>query len=73
MRYLKLLAALALSIHTAQAAGTIRIGTQEDADRLDPALGGTFGGRLMFAALCDKLVDLAPDLSFTPQLATAWA
>ena len=73
MRYLKLLAALALSIHTAQAAGSIRIGTQEDADRLDPALGGTFGGRLMFAALCDKLVDLAPDLSFTPQLATAWA
>jgi peptide/nickel transport system substrate-binding protein len=58
---------------TADAAGTIRIGTQEDADRLDPALGGTFGGRLMFAALCDKLVDLAPDLTFVPQLAANWA
>jgi peptide/nickel transport system substrate-binding protein len=57
----------------AAADGTLRVGTQEDPDRLDPALGGTFGGRLMFAALCDKLVDLAPDLSFVPQLATAWA
>ncbi len=75
--YLRLLSAVLLSMATslaaAQAAGTLRIGTQEDADRLDPALGGTFGGRLMFAALCDKLVDLAPDLSFVPQLATAWS
>jgi peptide/nickel transport system substrate-binding protein len=57
----------------AHAAGTLRIGTQEDPDRLDPALGGTFGGRFIFTALCDKLVDLAPNLDFVPQLATAWS
>jgi peptide/nickel transport system substrate-binding protein len=28
--------------------------------------------RVVFAALCDKLVDVAPDLSFRPELATRW-
>ncbi len=56
----------------ALAAGTLRIGTQEEPDRLDPALGGTFGGRFVFTALCDKLWDLQPNLSFAPQLATKW-
>jgi peptide/nickel transport system substrate-binding protein len=65
--------ALLLAATAAQAAGTLRIGIQEDPDRLDPALGGTLGGRFIFTALCDKLVDLAPDLGFVPQLATAWS
>ena len=56
----------------AHAAGQLRIGTQEEPDRLDPALGGTLGGRFVFTVLCDKLWDLKPDLSFTPQLATKW-
>ena len=59
-------------LHPAQAAGTLRIGTQEEPDRLDPALGGTFGGRFVFTAMCDKLWDLKPDLTFAPQLATKW-
>ncbi len=67
-----LLAAALLMPLAAHAGGTLRIGTQEDPDRLDPALGGTFGGRFVFTALCDKLWDLKPDLSFTPQLATSW-
>ncbi len=54
------------------AAGTLRIGTQEEPDRLDPALGGTLGGRFVFTVMCDKLWDLKPDLSFAPQLATKW-
>ncbi len=77
MRYLKLAGcalALVLAAASAQAAGgTIRIGTQEDPDRLDPALGGTLGGRFIFAAMCDKLVEVAPDLTFVPQLATKWS
>jgi peptide/nickel transport system substrate-binding protein len=77
MRYLKLAGcalALVLAAASARAAGgTIAIGTNEDPDRLDPALGGTLGGRFIFAAMCDKLVDLAPDLNFVPQLATKWA
>ena len=32
----------------------------------------TFTGRTVFAALCDKLVDISPDLKIVPQLATAF-
>ena len=46
---------------------------QDDPDALDPARGGTFAGRIVFASLCDKLIDLSPDLKFVPQLATAWS
>ncbi len=56
----------------AQAAGTLRIGLNEDPDALDPARGGTFVGRIVFAAVCDKLVDIDANNAFVPQLATAW-
>lgn len=62
---------LTLSICAAQAA-TLRVGVQEDPDALDPALSGTYGGRFVFASLCDKLVDIAPDLKIVPQLAQSW-
>ncbi|HEY0418167.1 MAG TPA: ABC transporter substrate-binding protein, partial [Acetobacteraceae bacterium] len=61
-----------LGAGAAQAAGTLRVGIQDDPDALDPATGGTFAGRLVFAAMCDKLVDIRPDLGFAPQLATKW-
>src|SRR5215468_7524944 len=53
-------------------AGELRIALNEDPDLLDPAQGGSFVGREVFAAMCDKLIDIAPDMSFVPQLATAW-
>jgi len=56
----------------AQAQSTIRIGLQDDPDVLDPARARTFVGRIVFASLCDKLVDITPDLQFTPQLAESW-
>jgi peptide/nickel transport system substrate-binding protein len=56
----------------ALAAGTLRIGLNEDPDALDPARSGTFVGRIVFAATCDKLVDLDAADNFVPQLATAW-
>jgi peptide/nickel transport system substrate-binding protein len=62
-----------LAVVPAQAAGTLRVGMQDDPDQLDPAMGGTFAGRIVFAGLCDKLVDIRPDLGFAPQLATGWA
>ena len=34
--------------------------------------GASFVGRIVFAALCDKLVDLDAQLNYVPQLATAW-
>jgi peptide/nickel transport system substrate-binding protein len=47
---------------SAQAAGTLRVGMQDDPDALDPARGGTFAGRIVFVSLCDKLVDLIPSV-----------
>src|SRR4029077_6839609 len=67
-------AAIGAALFTAAAAaGTLRVGMQDDPDALDPARGGTFAGRIVFVGLCDKLVDLGPDLKFAPQLATAWS
>ena len=53
-------------------AQTLRIGLQEDPDRLDPAQGATFVGRIVFAAVCDKLIDTDAKLAYVPQLATEW-
>lgn len=53
-------------------AQTLRFGLMEDPDALDPTLARTFAGRMVFAALCDKLVDIGPDLKPVPQLATGW-
>ena len=50
----------------------LRVAIQDDPDALDPATSGTYTGRFVFAAMCDKLVDIAPDLTIVPQLATAW-
>ena len=61
--------ALAAAASTAQ---TLRIGLAEDPDVLDPSLARTFVGRIVFAALCDKLVDIDEKLNIVPQLATRW-
>ena len=61
-----------LTVVPALAAGTLRIGLNEDPDALDPARSGTFVGRIVFAATCDKLIDLDAADNFVPQLATAW-
>lgn len=53
-------------------AATLTVGIQEDPDTLDPATGGTYGGRQVFAGLCDKLVDIDASLNVQPMLATSW-
>ncbi len=65
-------ATVAMTIGTAHAA-TLRVGLQDDPDALDPATSGTYAGRIVFAAMCDKLVDIDASLNIVPQLATAWA
>ena len=57
---------------TAVQAQDLRIGLQEDPDVLDPDQSRTFVGRIVYASLCDKLVDITPDLEIIPQLATGW-
>ena len=51
-------ATLALPAYGAE----LRIGLQEDPDVLDPDQSRTFVGRIVYASLCDKLVDITPEL-----------
>jgi peptide/nickel transport system substrate-binding protein len=73
MRLLRLAvtaAALLLSFGaTVQAQTTLRIGLAEDPDILDPSMGRTYVGRIVFAAVCDKLFDIDEKLNIVPQLA----
>jgi len=67
-----LIAATATLSISASSAQTLRIGLGADPDILDPTLARTYVGRIVFAALCDKLVDIGPELEIVPQLATEW-
>jgi peptide/nickel transport system substrate-binding protein len=58
---------------TGASAQTLKFGLAEDPDVLDPTMARTFVGRIVFSALCDKLVDITPDLKVVPQLATEWS
>src|SRR5216684_995124 len=63
-------AALLLSLGASlQAQTTLRIGIAEDPDILDPSLGRTYVGRIVFSAVCDKLFDIDEKANIVPQLA----
>jgi peptide/nickel transport system substrate-binding protein len=64
-----LVAALFSLTAPARAETTLRIGLAEDPDILDPTLARTYVGRIVFAALCDKLFDIDDKLNIVPQLA----
>ena len=51
----------------------LRIGLAEDPDILDPDQSRTFVGRIVYASLCDKLVEITPELDIIPMLATDWS
>ena len=77
MRLKSLLLSLCVSIFGMFAAAdgstqTLRFGLAEDPDVLDPTLARTFVGRVVFAALCDKLFDIDDKLNIVPQLATGY-
>ena len=59
----------------ASAQSVLRIGLNDEPDALDPTISRAYTGRLVFAALCDKLFDVTPELKIVPQLATGheWA
>ena len=56
----------------AQAESTLRFGLGADPDMLDPHLARTYYGRFVFAAMCDRLVDVDQHLQVIPGLATDW-
>jgi len=62
-------ATLLVASAPATAQTTLRIGLAEDPDVLDPTLARTYVGRIVFAALCDKLFDIDDRLNIVPQLA----
>jgi peptide/nickel transport system substrate-binding protein len=67
--------AFALTVATGgPAAGqsVLRIGLNDDPDALDPTISRAYTGRLVFAAVCDKLFDVTPELKIVPQLATGY-
>jgi len=66
-------AALVLSGSAALAQTTLGIGLAEDPDVLDPTLARTYVGRIVFAAICDKLFDIDDKLNIVPQLALSHA
>lgn len=53
-------------------ASELRIALQDDPDILDPVLAKTFSGRLVYTAMCDKLIDISRDMDFIPELAQNW-
>ncbi|KGM32428.1 ABC transporter substrate-binding protein [Inquilinus limosus] len=65
-------ALMSLVVASPALAAGLRIGLDADPDVLDPAQGGSVSGRQVFAAMCDKLVGVAPGGGFRPELATKW-
>ena len=69
LRLAVMAASVLLTCAGAQAQTTLRIGIAEDPDILDPTMGRTYVGRIVFAAFCDKLFDIDDKLNIVPQLA----
>ncbi len=65
-------ALLVAGLAQAQTLPNLRVGLAEDPDVLDPTLARSFVGRLVFSALCDKLVDVDDKLAIVPQLAQSY-
>src|SRR5258706_11019001 len=76
MKFLRLASIAALLLlslgASAHAQTTLRIGIAEDPDILDPSIGRTYVGRIVFSAFCDKLFDIDEKLNIVPQLALSY-
>ncbi len=68
-----LMSTLLCTVAMAAQSQTLKIGLESDPDALDPDRSRTFVGRIVFTSLCDKLLDVTPDLKLVPQLATGWS
>lgn len=62
----------AVQAASAASGADLRVGMRADPDILDPAQGASVAGRMIFAAMCDKLIDTTPEGGYRPQLATDW-
>jgi peptide/nickel transport system substrate-binding protein len=64
-----LIAVAVTAVTPAFAQSSLRIGLAEDPDNLDPTTAGSYVGRIVLAAMCDKLFDIDGNLNIVPQLA----
>jgi peptide/nickel transport system substrate-binding protein len=71
-RILAVLLMAGLSASAVAQPTTLTIGLREDPDVLDPTLGSAYVSRIVYASMCDKLIDLDAKLNLVPQLATSW-
>jgi len=67
-----LLCALGLAVPAMAQERVLHVGLREDPDILDPTLGSSYVGRIVFAGLCDKLFDIDSKLDVVPQLASGY-
>ena len=74
MRRLLLAAACFVGLAAPVSAQTkvLHVGLRQDPDLLDPTLGSSYVGRIVFAGMCDKLFDIDAKLNIVPQLATGY-
>jgi peptide/nickel transport system substrate-binding protein len=66
------IAAMLLWASSAAMGQTLHIGLQDDIGSLDPHRSLQMADRMVFASLCDSLIDITPDLKLAPKLATSW-
>ena len=69
---LGLLFAILLTTGATAQQRVLHIGLRQDPDLLDPTLGSSYVGRIVFAGLCDKLFDIDAKLNIIPVLATGY-
>ena len=69
---LGLFCALSLAVPALAQERILHVGLREDPDILDPTLGSSYVGRIVFSGICDKLFDIDAKLNIVPQLATGY-
>jgi peptide/nickel transport system substrate-binding protein len=69
---LGLLCGLSLTTQAFAQERVLHIGLRQDPDLLDPTLGSSYVGRIVFSGLCDKLFDIDTKLNIVPVLATGY-
>jgi peptide/nickel transport system substrate-binding protein len=69
---LGVICAIAVATQAFSQGRVLHVGLREDPDLLDPTLGSSYVGRIVFAGLCDKLFDIDAKLSIVPVLATGY-
>jgi peptide/nickel transport system substrate-binding protein len=69
---LGLFCAASLAVQATAQERILHVGLREDPDLLDPTLGSSYVGRIVFSGLCDKLFDIDAKLNIVPVLATGY-